>query len=230
MTHPCDFLAPRACLRAPLPEHEIAADLLSAAADAILAGDLKLARDRLRQADMPALFEFARRLMGPEDAEIHRRRPVPKPTAVVTKAISRMPTSAETRSLYARDGWRCRFCGCRVVSNRARSAMRACVPGAIPWGELESYHGAFFALTASVDHVLPHSAGGGNEPQNLVTACWSCQFGREPTRSKNLASVIRVFVLQSLTAGTVCVASSVTRRLSRRSRLMWVRRRHRSQP
>jgi hypothetical protein len=56
--------------------------------------------------------------------------------------------------------------------------MRACVPGAIPWGESEGYHGAFFALTASVDHVLPHSAGGGNEPQNLVTACWSCQFGR----------------------------------------------------
>ena len=178
MTHPSDFLALRACLVAPLPEHETAADLLSAAADAIVAGDLKLARDRLRQADMPALFEFARRLMGSVDVEIHRRRPVPKSSAVVTKAILRMPTSAETRALYLRDGWRCRFCGCRVVSNRARSAMRACIPGAIPWGESEGYHGAFFALTASVDHVLPHSAGGGNEPQNLVTACWSCQFGR----------------------------------------------------
>jgi hypothetical protein len=45
-------------------------------------------------------------------------------------------------------------------------------------GEAEGYHGAFFALTASVDHVLPHSAGGSNEAQNLVTACWPCQFGR----------------------------------------------------
>ena len=60
-------------LVAPPPEHKIAADLLSAAADAIVAGDLKLARDRLRQADMPALFEFARRLMGSVDVEIHRR-------------------------------------------------------------------------------------------------------------------------------------------------------------
>jgi hypothetical protein len=34
-------------------------------------------------------------------------------------------------------------------------------------------------LTASVDHVLPHSVGGGNQLENLVTARWPCQFGRE---------------------------------------------------
>ena len=172
------FLALRTCLLSPLPEHEAAAEMLSGAADAILAGDLNLARDLVRRADMPELFEFARRLMGPEDTEVHRRRPVSKPAAVVIKASSRMPTSTEIKALYVRDGWRCRFCGCQVVSNRARSVMRACIPGAIPWTESEGYHGAFFALTASVDHVLPHSAGGGNELQNLVTACWSCQFGR----------------------------------------------------
>ena len=76
MSDPSDFLAPRRCLRAPLPEHEAAADLLADAADAVVAGDLDLARDRLRQADMPALFAFARTLMGPVDPDIHRRRPV----------------------------------------------------------------------------------------------------------------------------------------------------------
>jgi hypothetical protein len=116
--------------------------------------------------------------MGPQDREIHRRRPVSIPGAVITKALSGMPNSAETKALYVRDGWRCRFCGCRVTSARARSAIKACIPGAVPWGEREGFHAAFFSLTASVDHVLPHSAGGGNEAQNLVTACWSCQFGR----------------------------------------------------
>ena len=29
-----------------------------------------------------------------------------------------------------------------------------------------------------MDHVVPHSAGGTNDPENLVTACWSCQFRR----------------------------------------------------
>lgn len=56
--------------------------------------------------------------------------------------------------------------------------MRATLPGAIPWSETEGFHGAFFAMSASMDHVVPHSAGGTNEEENLVTACWSCQFGR----------------------------------------------------
>jgi len=172
------FLAPRRSLLAPLPEHAVAADLLSAGADALAAGDIETARERLRQADLPVLFDYARKLMGPELPDIHRRRPVAAPPAKPPKAKARMPTAAETLALFARDGWRCRFCGCRVVSGRARSTIRACLPGSVPWGEGEGYHGAFFAMTASVDHVVPHSAGGGNEPENLVTACWSCQFGR----------------------------------------------------
>jgi hypothetical protein len=173
-----DFLAPRTCLLAPLPEHEQAADLLAGAADAILAGDLGSARERLRQADMPMLFDYARRLMGREDHEVHRRRALDMLPIKTEKVLARMPGATETMALHARDGWRCRFCGCRVVSSRARSTIRACLPDALSWGESDGYHGAFFAMTASVDHVVPHSAGGGNEPENLVTACWSCQFGR----------------------------------------------------
>lgn len=33
-------------------------------------------------------------------------------------------------------------------------------------------------LKASLDHILPHSRGGDNDPSNLVTACYPCQFGR----------------------------------------------------
>jgi len=54
-----DFLAPRACFLAPIPELEIAADLLAAAADALLAGDLNLARVKLRQANDPVLYKYA---------------------------------------------------------------------------------------------------------------------------------------------------------------------------
>jgi hypothetical protein len=178
LTETPEFLAPRRCLLAPLPEHEAAADLLAEAADAIVAGDVGTARERLLQADMPVLFEYARKLMGPADPEIHRRRPVAVSAVKVAKAANRMPNATETAELHARDGWRCRFCGCRVVSRRVRSAIGNCLPGAVPWSEGEGYHGAFLAMTASVDHVVPHSAGGGNEPGNLVTACWSCQFGR----------------------------------------------------
>ncbi len=173
-----DYFAPRRCLLAPLPEHEIAADLLSQAADAVVMGDLTLARARLEAADMPVLYAYARKLMDTVDAEIHRRRPVPRTVSVPVKAAARMPNATETLALYERDGWRCRFCGCRVVFGRARSAIRACLPESVRWSEANGFHGAFFAMSASVDHVIPHSAGGGNDLANLVTACWSCQFGR----------------------------------------------------
>ena len=57
--------------------------------------------------------------------------------------------------------------------------MRAVLPGAIAWGESRGiYHEAFYALTAVPDHVVPHAHGGGNDLENLVTACWPCNFGR----------------------------------------------------
>ena len=127
---------------------------------------------------MQLLYDYARRLMGREDPDIHRRRPPDMPPIKTERVLARMPGAAETLALHARDGWRCRFCGCRVVSSRARSNMRACLPEALAWGDGKGYHAAFFAMTASVDHVVPHSAGGSNEPENVVTACCSCQFGR----------------------------------------------------
>jgi hypothetical protein len=173
-----DYLALRPCLLSPIPEHDTAAEMLSDAADAILAGDLDSARDLVRRADMPALFEHASLVMNGRDPNVQRRRPIETPTEKAPKVAARMPSGEATKKLFAKDGWRCRFCNCRVVPPRVRTVMRAALPGAIPWSETEGYHGAFFAMSASVDHVVPHSAGGTNDEENLVTACWSCQFGR----------------------------------------------------
>ena len=106
-----DFWAPRPCLLAPLPEHEAAANLLSAAVDAIAADDIEAARTKVIQADMPVLYDFARRLMGENDPEIHRRRPVVVAAATTGKATARMPGAAKTFALYSRDGWRCGSAG-----------------------------------------------------------------------------------------------------------------------
>jgi HNH endonuclease len=178
VTQSVDFWAPRACLSAPIPELHRAADLLSGAADALLAGHDDFARDLLQEADMPALFAHARRIMGPEDPMIHRRRTVDDAGPSPAQITVRMPTAQEVSSLHIRDGWRCRFCGCRVVLPQARDRMRAALPGAIRWGEQQGWHAAFYALTASPDHVVPQAQGGSNHPDNLVTACWPCQFGR----------------------------------------------------
>jgi HNH endonuclease len=176
-----DFWAPRTCLHLPLPEYEAAAEMLSGAADAILTGDLDLARDLVRRADMSVLFEHAHIVMHKLDPRIQRKRPIKVPAGRLAKVASRMPSAEVERALFARDGWRCRFCGCRVVLPSARKIMSAALPGAIPWSKKKAdyNHGAFYAISASLDHVVPHSVGGTNEEDNLVTACWTCQFGRE---------------------------------------------------
>ncbi len=53
--------APRACLLAPIPAMEEAADLLAQAADCLLAGDTDGALRCLRVADMQTLREHASR-------------------------------------------------------------------------------------------------------------------------------------------------------------------------
>lgn len=53
-------------------------------------------------------------------------------------------------AIYSRDGWQCRSCDEYVVISR-RSLSRL-----------------------SLDHVVPRSKGGTNEPQNLVTLCHDC--------------------------------------------------------
>lgn len=173
-----DFRLPATCLLAPLPEHEVAAELLSDTVDAIIAAELDRAGDLVRRADMPVLHEYSALVMGGRHPDMRRSQPVSRPLPKADKVTSRMPTGKAIELLYARDGWRCRYCDCRVISPTARSAMIAALPGAIHWSTLQGYHGAFYALTASPDHVVPHSAGGTNDAENLVTACWPCQFGK----------------------------------------------------
>ncbi|MGO4127685.1 HNH endonuclease [Inquilinus sp. YAF38] len=172
----------RPYLLAPIPELDEAVDLLSRAADALLAGNDDLARDCIERADIPAVHAWASKAMGKIDEDIHRYRPaadVVDAVARAERAALRMPGRSVLDRICARDGYRCRFCGSRVVLSTARHAMEARLPGAVRWGNgNRERHAAFFALAATIDHLVPHSKGGGNDPENLVTTCQACNFGR----------------------------------------------------
>ena len=177
-----NFWDPRPSFLPPIPELDVAADLLSNAADALVSGDYELARACLREADMSILHDRAFRIMGAVSTEVHRHRRIAGADFEVApyhRAVMRMPSAEVEAAAYARDGYRCRFCGCRVVHRKARPAMAAMVPGTIRWGTKSSeLHGAFSALTATIDHLVPHAKGGDNAPDNLLTTCWPCNFGR----------------------------------------------------
>jgi 5-methylcytosine-specific restriction endonuclease McrA len=172
----------RRCFVDPIPELDIAAELLSQAADALMAGDLASARALLAKADIEAVRAHATNIMGGRDKAIYRYRPVvdaPARLARAERSRDRAPSKTVAASVLARDGYRCRFCGCRVVSARARDVMDRLLPGVGLWPRQDrDRHAAFLALSAVVDHLVPHARGGGSQEENLVTACQSCNYGR----------------------------------------------------
>jgi len=129
---------------------------------------------------MPELCQYYQLIAGSTSQEIHRFREIPNsPKVTKNKIKERMPGALIEHEIYCRDGWRCRFCGIRVISKKAVNMLRRKLPLEARWGRGNAdKHCALLVLSSSLDHILPHSRGGNNEPDNLVTACGPCQFGR----------------------------------------------------
>lgn len=61
-------------------------------------------------------------------------------------------------AVFARDGWRCRYCGIRVRLFRRRRGVK--VPDD----------------AATIDHLVPAAKGGPTTKGNTVTACYRCNM------------------------------------------------------
>jgi DNA-directed RNA polymerase subunit RPC12/RpoP len=169
----------RRCFLPPIPEYTLCADLLSRAADALLAKDMVACERYLREADLRPLREFAYRICGPINLELHRQSKNPVYARAGERSGPRMPSTKVEHQIYTRDGHRCRYCSSRVVLKEARKAFVSACPTPARWGRTnEEKHFGLATLTASIDHVRPIRRGGDNDPHNLVTACGPCQFGR----------------------------------------------------
>ena len=97
------------------------------------------------------------------------------------KGQRKAPTRQELLQLFTYDHYHCRYCGMRVVGDRKqfiKLAQTVNYPELVRTGTNELRHGLYLTFRASHDHVLPISKGGTNDMENLVTACWPCQFGK----------------------------------------------------
>lgn len=163
----------------PIPELDLAAKLLDASASAMLAGKFSLAASLLVQADFPEIMKYARRAVGPLSVEVHKSIRRPKCLPNCDRHPTRMPSVIAQRAIFKRDGWRCRFCGTKVICKVARAVITNAFVIEARWtGKEFQKHSALYALASSLDHVVPHGRGGENEDLNFVTACYCCQFGR----------------------------------------------------
>lgn len=180
-----DFWAIRNSLLSSTPQMERAADLLNAAAEMILADRDEEAITLIEQADVIALFDVREQACRkPPIISVHRLREVANLLPKIPKDQRAPPFRSESslgEAIFRRDGWRCRYCGCRVIPSKVRRWMDKRLSGAIRWDDKATLgcHAGFWTLWASVDHVIPRARGGQNEAENLVTACMVCNFARE---------------------------------------------------
>lgn len=169
----------RRSILTPIPELDLAAKLLDAAASAIMTNRLLLSGELIQRANIPEIMAYAKRAVGPLSVEVHKITKRPKCLSRSERDPTRMPGVRAQADIFSRDGWRCRFCGVKVICKSARALLRQMFARESNWVSLEfQRHSALYAMASSLDHVVPHGRGGKNEEGNFVTACYCCQFGR----------------------------------------------------
>jgi len=93
--------------------------------------------------------------------------------------------------LYAEQNSLCHWCHSATVMLRyiRKESIVRINNGGVVWRIGEE---TFFARIATVDHLVKVSDGGGNEPENVVMACATCNKDRTKTRSPVPDSIRKV--------------------------------------
>jgi len=91
----------------------------------------------------------------------------------------RVPKKYE-KEVFERDGYRCRYCGIRLISNEfLKRFIKALDSPAFRKGPTNrDTHGIIHICNPVADHVFPWNMGGKTLPENLVASCATCNYGK----------------------------------------------------
>jgi 5-methylcytosine-specific restriction endonuclease McrA len=84
------------------------------------------------------------------------------------------------KEVFERDSYRCRYCDIRIVSKDVFREYSHLVGAEIFSIERanEKRNGLTLGLRGVADHVEAYASGGETQIENLVTSCYSCNFGK----------------------------------------------------
>jgi 5-methylcytosine-specific restriction endonuclease McrA len=114
---------------------------------------------------------------------MHRVRLLSRPDpASIDEQLRDRPRSPRKyqSEVFARDGFRCRYCGTRLVAleilNEFAKRLNSSEFRKGPTN-LDT-HGIIHAFRPVADHVVPWRLGGRTNPDNLVASCGPCNYGK----------------------------------------------------
>ena len=82
--------------------------------------------------------------------------------------------------LFARDNYKCRYCSDHVIPKKVFEKAQSLIGSTdLPLGRTNLTRSGFYLMfVATLDHVTPWSLGGRTDESNLVTSCWTCNYGK----------------------------------------------------
>ncbi len=166
----------------PTPPGALTAALaVTAAVAAARDGDAQAAAAALRPLDQTPLQDwFHDHAQNAARFRAQVFHPHPVVTVPAAHRDRPYPVAAMEREVYRRDAGRCRYCGIPVHLARDLRRVHSLVGDALfamgPTNRTRA--GGMIIARASADHVVPVTQGGRTMPDNLVIACWPCQFGK----------------------------------------------------
>ena len=112
----------------------------------------------------------------------------PKPKKYTGELEKNKSFTKYESQVYQRDGYRCGYCGIRVIDTKALLKMEKIVGKKYfkVKGKNHERHGVALVLRATIDHIKPLSRGGRTRMGNLITSCWSCNYGKLNATLKQL--------------------------------------------
>jgi 5-methylcytosine-specific restriction endonuclease McrA len=161
----------------PPPWFKVELEKFTQAILAAAGGDLNRSLDLLRQVRGDDLRRWY--LVHGQNTAAFRNRHFRR--ARVGPKIECRATVSETvkAELFMRDRYRCRYCGLGLVSLHVMKLFSEIVgKSSFSATEKNASHGAALVFRPTPDHVVPLNCGGRNTLDNLVTACYSCNFGK----------------------------------------------------
>jgi 5-methylcytosine-specific restriction endonuclease McrA len=104
---------------------------------------------------------------------------VPAPEPILPLDSVKTFAAFET-TVFTRDGFKCRYCSSNVLPKKTfKQANLILGDDALPLGKTNATRSGFYLMfVATLDHLLPWSLGGRTNESNLVTCCWSCNYGK----------------------------------------------------